>query len=73
MALTFDRVAGDADRCKNCGRLEREHQWRCDACGQALDRQPHKPAWPILHVSAFPEVHPECSGATLYCDHSSAN
>lgn len=69
---TFDRVRDQPDRCVNCGRTEREHTWRCDACGQALDRQPFSLS-PILHVSAFPEFHPESSGATLFCDNASAN
>jgi hypothetical protein len=69
---TFDRVPGQPDRCVNCGRAEREHTWRCDGCGEALERQPFE-LRPILHVSAFPELHPERSGATLFCDHLTSN
>ena len=69
---TFERAPGAADRCVHCERSEREHTWRCDGCGEAL----YWPPWqkfPALHVSIFPELHPLSSGATLYCDHASAN
>jgi hypothetical protein len=71
-ATTFDRTLGQPDRCVNCGRSEVEHTWLCDGCRRPLDRQPFS-LLPILHVSAFPEHHPVSSGATLFCDHSSAN
>jgi hypothetical protein len=72
MGTTFDRVPGEPDRCANCGRSETEHTWLCDGCGRALDRQPFA-LLPILHMSAFPDAHPERSGATLICDHANAN
>ena len=54
---TFSRSGNVPGRCRECGRVEGEHVWKCDKCSLPC----------ALSPDGKPELHPHGRGAILYC------